>query len=71
MKVPIRIDVEPVGDLMDAEEFAEYLEDGYIKSYDGDGYYHDGKSRVTRPPLSFDPEEVRNSGFPYVLWFNR
>ena len=62
---------ESVGEIMTVEEFAERLEDGYINEWDGDGYYHDGRSRVMKPFLSFDPEEVRNSGFPYVLWFNR
>ena len=64
-------DEETVGEIMTVEEFAERLEDGYIGDFDGDGYYHDGKRRITKPFLSLDPDEVRNSGFPYVLWFNR
>ena len=59
------------GEVMTAEEFAECLEGAYICDYDGSGYYHDSVSRVKSVPLSFRADDVRQSGYPYVLWFNR
>lgn len=61
------------GDIVSREEFAEWVSEGYVSSYDGQGFYYDGEYEY----MPVDADNAENvicpvyANFPYVIWYNK
>lgn len=63
----------PYASVMPIEEFAEQVELGYITSYDGVGYYHDGEKETAIMVTLYKPlwlSDCRNT-YPYICWYGK
>ena len=57
-------------DVMTTEEFCQEITNGYINSFDGSGYFHDGEEEtdISVWDRSLTWEDVKK--YPYVCWYN-
>lgn len=60
------------GDIFPISKFIEYVENGYIISYDGSGYYLDENCNECGS-VSFNVKELKKMSKKYkrVVWYNR
>ena len=70
MKTREQIQAEEIGYVYTLDEFIDLIDEGFINSHDGYGFFHDGEKRtqleVYDPSLTW--EDVKD--FPYVVWIN-
>lgn len=66
-----RIQQECKGSVYTLNAFMEEIDRGFINSYDGIGYFHNGEKEtefcVWNDKLSWD--DIKD--FPYVCWYNK
>jgi hypothetical protein len=68
-----KLQVINYGHIMETEDFAQSVENGYFNCFDGIGYYMDENGEESRIGISFNPEEIRKEAatYPYVAWYNK
>lgn len=78
--VPLEQIKSPDGaEVYSSAHFADLVEDGCITDCDGGGYYsEDGidfalerKTKKSIPVDMYDPDAIRGSVYPYILWYAR
>ena len=71
MKTKEQIQAEIIGDIYTLDEFIELINDGYITSYDGWGYFHDGENKTNFEVYDDSLTWGDVKDFPYVVWVNK
>lgn len=56
---------------MTKEEFCQKIANGYINSFDGGGYFHDGEieTDISVWDRSLTWDDVKE--YPYICWYNK
>jgi len=60
-----------IGHVYTLEEFAEEVDEGYINSNDGCGYFHDGDNETNISVWTEDLTLEEMKKYPYVCWYNK
>jgi len=60
-----------IGDIFTLEEFMHLHELGFITSYDGRGYFHNGENEtdISVWDETITLEEAKK--YPYICWYNK
>lgn len=58
-------------DVMTKEEFCQEIANGYINSFDGGGYFHDGEKEtdISVWDRSLTWDDVKE--YHYICWYNK
>ena len=79
MKTIEEIRVELDCDVYTIEDFSDLIDNGYLISYDGNGYFHNGEQETNISVWDdsyfegMTPDEIDAflSKHPYITWYNR
>jgi len=71
MKTIEQIEIETGSDTYTLEDFMNLRQCGFIGSYDGIGFYHDGENETRKSvwDKTLNWEDVKD--YPYVCWYNK
>ncbi|GEM_PF-2689358 len=66
-----KVHKECEGDVYTLRAFMEEIDNGIVSSYDGVGYFHDGKHRTNVKVWNNDLTWNDVKDYPYVCWYNK